>query len=63
MGCAYLLRLKVHPPQQVLEARVVAEGIVAQTVAAMDYDLNDLAVPSALVLLGGRCCLLCSQSN
>ncbi len=57
------LGLKTHPPQQVLEARVIAEGIAEQTVAAMDYDLNDLAVLSALVLLGGRCCLLCSPSN
>jgi len=51
-------RFQIHPPQQVVEARVVAEGVVAQMGAVMDYDLNDLAVPSTLVLLGGRCCLL-----
>ena len=27
MGRAYLLRHQIHPPQQVLEARVVAEGV------------------------------------
>ncbi len=30
MGRAYLLRLKIHPQQQVLEARVVAEGVDSQ---------------------------------
>jgi hypothetical protein len=34
-------RFQIHPPQQVVEARVVAEGVVAQMGAVMDYDLND----------------------